>query len=446
MTVDRTAHFRFGIPDFDSDPWHSDLEEAIRAIDTIIYDAVVAQSVAPWANSTIYTIGSLVIDPADGRIWTCAIAHTSPASPTTFTSFRNSNPTYWNATANIPQQRGTWTTATAYTVGDFVIDSSRYAVCIVSHTSGTFNTDLAAGKWSVLVDLSNLGVGFNVEAEASVASASTVDIGAETPTRLLLTGGTTINSYGTVANTYKILRFATATQVNHDATKINLVGNANRTYRTNDYSLVASNSAGVWFELLYTRDDGRPATDTEQGFIELATNTEAQALTDTGRAITPASLGSVLTNKLYAPSGTRMIFNQTSAPTGWTKDTGLDNYALRIVSGTVGTGGSVNFSTLFGRTATDAKTLSSSELPVITPTFTGSAMAGHAHTIAVSSQNETISVGATAMTLPGGSTSTDSVSAGTPAGTISSFGSGSSFTMAIDMRVKYADVIIAQKD
>tara|TARA_B100001250_G_scaffold345182_1_gene314479 strand:- start:65 stop:1024 length:960 start_codon:yes stop_codon:yes gene_type:complete len=39
------------------------------------------------------------------------------------------------------------------------------------------------------------------------------------------------------------------------------------------------------------------------------------------------------------PSGTRMLFNQTSAPTGWTKDTSSTNRALRLVSGTVGTGG-----------------------------------------------------------------------------------------------------------
>ena len=38
-------------------------------------------------------------------------------------------------------------------------------------------------------------------------------------------------------------------------------------------------------------------------------------------------------------AGTRMLFQQTSAPTGWTKDTGLNNRALEIVTGTVGSGG-----------------------------------------------------------------------------------------------------------
>lgn len=43
-------------------------------------------------------------------------------------------------------------------------------------------------------------------------------------------------------------------------------------------------------------------------------------------------------------SGTKTIFNQTSAPTGWTKDTTNDDFTLRVVSGTGGsTGGSQNF-------------------------------------------------------------------------------------------------------
>lgn len=47
------------------------------------------------------------------------------------------------------------------------------------------------------------------------------------------------------------------------------------------------------------------------------------------------------------PSGTRMLFQQTSAPTGWTKDTSQDNKALRVVSGAAGSGGSVGFTTAF---------------------------------------------------------------------------------------------------
>jgi len=47
------------------------------------------------------------------------------------------------------------------------------------------------------------------------------------------------------------------------------------------------------------------------------------------------------------PAGTRMLFVQTAAPTGWTKITTDNNKALRVVSGTAGTGGSVPFTTAF---------------------------------------------------------------------------------------------------
>ena len=40
-----------------------------------------------------------------------------------------------------------WTTPTAYVVGDFVDNGGLVYYCIVAHTSGTFATDLAAGKW-----------------------------------------------------------------------------------------------------------------------------------------------------------------------------------------------------------------------------------------------------------------------------------------------------------
>ena len=57
--------------------------------------------------------------------------------------------------------------------------------------------------------------------------------------------------------------------------------------------------------------------------------------------------GSSLTGVEAFPSGTLMFFQQTSAPTGWTKSTTHNNKAIRIVSGTVGTGGNSAFTTAF---------------------------------------------------------------------------------------------------
>ena len=46
--------------------------------------------------------------------------------------------------------RGNWLTATVYAVNDLVTQSNNLYVCIVAHTSGTFASDLAAGKWQLI--------------------------------------------------------------------------------------------------------------------------------------------------------------------------------------------------------------------------------------------------------------------------------------------------------
>lgn len=56
-------------------------------------------------------------------------------------------------------------------------------------------------------------------------------------------------------------------------------------------------------------------------------------------------------------SGTKMLFQQTTAPTGWTKDTTHDDKALRVVTGTASSGGTNPFSTL---DATAAGTINTS--------------------------------------------------------------------------------------
>jgi hypothetical protein len=53
------------------------------------------------------------------------------------------------------------------------------------------------------------------------------------------------------------------------------------------------------------------------------------------------------------PSETKMLFQQSAAPTGWTKDTTHNNKALRVVSsGTVSSGGNVAFTTAFSASRT----------------------------------------------------------------------------------------------
>ena len=68
---------------------------------------------------------------------------------------------------------------------------------------------------------------------------------------------------------------------------------------------------------------------------------------DTYGHVTGLSSATVTIPTAFA-SGTAMLFQQTSAPTGWTKSTTHNDKALRVVSGTVSSGGSSAFSTAFG--------------------------------------------------------------------------------------------------
>tara|TARA_R100000951_G_scaffold82460_1_gene70148 strand:+ start:3957 stop:4556 length:600 start_codon:yes stop_codon:yes gene_type:complete len=85
----------------------------------------------------------------------------------------------------------------------------------------------------------------------------------------------------------------------------------------------------------------------------------------------PAIDGSNLTGIVSFASGTLMLFQQTAAPTGWTKQTTHNDKALRVVTGSAGSGGSSAFTTAFGTPtvtgtiagSTGSHTLTISEMP-----------------------------------------------------------------------------------
>lgn len=87
----------------------------------------------------------------------------------------------------------------------------------------------------------------------------------------------------------------------------------------------------------------RPATPTS-GMMRLNTTT----------GLLEAYLNSAWGGIDAFPSGTRMLFQQTNAPVGWTKDTSQNDKALRVVSGAAGSGGSVGFSSAFSNQATSS--------------------------------------------------------------------------------------------
>jgi hypothetical protein len=118
------------------------------------------------------------------------------------------------------------------------------------------------------------------------------------------------------------------------------------------------------------------------------------------------------------PVGTRILFHQSTAPTGYVKDTSatLNDCALRVVTGTVSSGGTTAFSTVFAQTVTGGTVLTIAQMPA------------HTH-------GQSGAIGG-----PGGGAG----GVGTTNNT-SSTGGGLTHNHPLTINVKYHDVIIASK-
>jgi hypothetical protein len=148
------------------------------------------------------------------------------------------------------------------------------------------------------------------------------------------------------------------------------------------------------------------------------------------------------------PSGTVMLFAQTSAPTGWTKDTtNFNNSGLRVVTGTASTGGSVDFTTAFAsQTPSGSVSINTSGLSAGATTLSTSQIPSHTHSVIMGGDNGT-------QTYPreDGSNQRTSVTGATGGGgshshSMSGSATGSFTGNAINLAVKYVDVIRATKD
>jgi hypothetical protein len=143
-------------------------------------------------------------------------------------------------------------------------------------------------------------------------------------------------------------------------------------------------------------------------------------------------------------SGTRMTFNQTNAPTGWTKDTGTDNAGFRLVNGSVSSGGSLDFTNAFS--AATAITVSSISGSAGATTLSTPQIPSHTHTISNDAVPFNFQIAGSSGTLnpgPNPAGSTDATGGGGSHTHPFSFSSGSG---AVNLAVKYVDLIIAQKN
>lgn len=92
---------------------------------------------------------------------------------------------------------------------------------------------------------------------ATVASAATADIGAAGGFYVEITGTTTITSFGTTANVWRIVRFSGALTLTHHATTLILPGGENIVTAAGDTATFLSDDSGNWRCSQYQRANGR---------------------------------------------------------------------------------------------------------------------------------------------------------------------------------------------
>lgn len=269
------------------------------------------------------------------------------------------------------------------------------------------NIALANGGTSASLTASNGGIVY------STGSAMAILAGTATASQVLLSGSSTTPAWSTA--TYPAT--TTASQILYSSSNNTITG-----LGTANNAVLATNGSG---EPAFT---GTLPSNVQVGVNSLNSGTSASSSTFwRGDGTWASPVGTVI------PSGTQMLFVQTSAPTGWTKNTSSNNdSALRLVTGTPGTGGSVPFSTAFvsqSVTGTNSGyTLMIADIP------------GHTHSTIGHNTTFNLTTGVT------GISSLDQT-----ANTSGSTGGGGSHThtftgTAINLAVQYVDIIQASKN
>ena len=149
-------------------------------------------------------------------------------------------------------------------------------------------------------------------------------------------------------------------------------------------------------------------------------------------------------------SGTKILFYQASAPTGWTIDASVNDVGVRIVSSNGGgVSGSTSFSSIFKSSAinTSSSTINVSNITTGATKLSVSQLASHSHNI---NSGATISAGDfrfnTSCSTSRNSISTTSVGSNSTHTHTVSLSAKGSHSHNITLNLKYINVLICAKD
>ncbi|CAO4162642.1 hypothetical protein EEDFHM_00028 [Methylorubrum populi] len=128
--------------------------------------------------------------------------------------------------------------------------ASTETLALRAFPDGTTPTD------ALVIDLS-AGTGDLRQGTATMASATTVDLGSAPAGKVTITGAASITSFGPGKNLVRLLRFAGGATLKHSAGSLSLPGGADITTAGGDTALATSDASGNWVVSHYQRADGR---------------------------------------------------------------------------------------------------------------------------------------------------------------------------------------------
>ncbi|KKL09628.1 hypothetical protein LCGC14_2563960, partial [marine sediment metagenome] len=387
-------------------------------------------------------IATTHIDDADDTIFEVLIAHTTPSTGT-FAASRTAIPANWAGITVDATFRGNWAAGTQYAINEFVTDAGRYGIVKALHTSVTsYNQGVTDGNIETLIDANTI-ISSNPTA-AGLAEGASPTVTYDVATGVFAFGipvGAT-GATGSPSSDAELVALAGLVSAADQLPFFTGSGTAALTTLTAAARTVLDD-ASVDDMLATLGGIGAATSDTltnktfdangtgnslsNVDIADLANGTDGELITWDATAV-PATVpvgasGEILTSNGVG-AGTSMLFQQTAAPVGWTKQTTHNNKSIRLQTGTVTTGGANNFTTVFGTGKTTASF-----------TITTTQSAAHTHT--VSMDNAT---GANVKVARGGTTED-----ATHATSSSGGGSGHSHNLT-NLDLQFVDFIIADKD
>ena len=264
-----------------------------------------------------------------------------------------------NFTANVITANGSALTAlnaTAITTG--ALDNARTSAAsangastiVARDGSGNFSANVITANGSALTALNataiTTGTLDNARTTASDANgASTIvarDASGNFTANVITANGSALTALNATAITTGTLSNdrTTAASANGASTIIVRDASGNFTANTGTFTTVTGAGSGL---------TSLNASNISSGTVPTARLGSGTA--DATTFLRGDQTYAVVSSGTLIPSGTVMIFGQTSAPTGFTKLTDQDDAALRVVSGSASTGGSVGFTTAFASKA-----------------------------------------------------------------------------------------------